>query len=229
MRGAQRSRGRGRAGLGPAIGLMLAALLVAAAPAAGAGERIGDRFAAANRCLTVATGAGFIAATADGYRVTRDRAQAEPFFFEPTGLGRYLLYDSGRRLLAAGGGAGIERATAPGRRAEWALRRAMPRSFRVKLVHGPGRLAVAGSDSLVRGAGAGRAGRFRLVPAHGCSRYPDPSPGTSGEPGPSVNPDGTVRGFVDTHLHITADMRAGGRVIDGKAYDRYGVTRALGL
>jgi len=228
MRGAQRSRGRGRAGLGPAIGLMLAALLVAAAPAAGAGERIGDRFAAANRCLTVATGAGFVAATADGYRVTRDRVQAEPFFFEPTGLGRYLLYDSGRRLLAAGGGAGIERATAPGRRAEWALRRAMPRSFRVKLVHGPGRLAVAESDSLVRGAGAGRAGRFRLVPAHGCSRYPDPSPGTSGEPGPSVNPDGTVRGFVDTHLHITADMRAGGRVIDGKAYDRYGVTRALG-
>ena len=133
MRGAQRSHGRGRAGLGPAIGLMLTALRVAAAPAAGAGERIGDRFAAANRCLTVATGAGFIAATADGYRVTRDRAQAEPFFFEPTGLGRYLLYDSGRRLLAAGGGAGIERATAPGRRAEWALRRAMPRSFRVKL------------------------------------------------------------------------------------------------
>jgi hypothetical protein len=43
-----------------------------------------------------------------------------------------------------------------------------------------------------------------------------------------VNPDGTVRGFVDTHLHITADMRAGGRVIDGKSYDRYGITRALG-
>ena len=228
MRGAQRSRGRRRAGLGPAIGLMVAALLVAAAPAAGAGERIGDRFAAANRCLTVATGAGFVAAAADGYRVTRDRAQAEPFFFEPTGLGRYLLYDSGRRLLAAGGGAAIERTAAPGRRAEWALRRATPRWFRIKLVHGPGRLAVAGRDSLIRGAGAGRAGRFRLVPTHGCSRYPDPSPGASGEPGPSVNPDGTVRGFVDTHLHITADMRAGGRVIDGKAYDRYGVTRALG-
>ncbi len=37
-----------------------------------------------------------------------------------------------------------------------------------------------------------------------------------------------MKGFVDAHLHITADMRAGGRVIDGRAFAPFGVTRALG-
>ena len=35
-------------------------------------------------------------------------------------------------------------------------------------------------------------------------------------------------GFADAHLHITADMRAGGRVIYGKAFDRDGIAAALG-
>ena len=37
-----------------------------------------------------------------------------------------------------------------------------------------------------------------------------------------------MRGFVDSHLHITANMRAGGRVIDGEPFDRFGITGALG-
>ena len=35
-------------------------------------------------------------------------------------------------------------------------------------------------------------------------------------------------GFADTHLHITADLRAGGRVIHGEPFDRFGITEALG-
>ncbi len=35
-------------------------------------------------------------------------------------------------------------------------------------------------------------------------------------------------GFVDAHLHITANMRAGGLVISGEPFDRFGIPAALG-
>jgi microsomal dipeptidase-like Zn-dependent dipeptidase len=206
-----------------------AALLVAAGAAGASGGQIADRFEPANRCLAIASGSDYVAPAPTGYRVVAERTAAGRFFFEPTGLGRYLIYDADRRLLAAGGGDRVEPAAAPGRPAEWALHRAPRGSFRIASVSRAGRLAVGRSRELVRSAAAhGIAARFRLVPARGCARYPDPSPGARGEPARSVNRDGTVRGFVDSHLHITADMRAGGRVIDGKAFDRYGITRALG-
>ena len=34
-----------------------------------------------------------------------------------------------------------------------------------------------------------------------------------------------VHGFADLHLHITADMRAGGRVIYGRAFHPRGIAR----
>jgi Membrane dipeptidase (Peptidase family M19) len=37
-----------------------------------------------------------------------------------------------------------------------------------------------------------------------------------------------VFGFVDAHLHITAFMRAGGLVISGEPFDRFGIPAALG-
>ena len=37
-----------------------------------------------------------------------------------------------------------------------------------------------------------------------------------------------VHGFADLHLHITADMRAGGRVIYGRAFHPRGIAQALG-
>jgi len=37
-----------------------------------------------------------------------------------------------------------------------------------------------------------------------------------------------VFGFVDAHLHITAFMRAGGLVISGEPFDRFGIPTALG-
>ncbi len=69
---------------------------------------------------------------------------------------------------------------------------------------------------------------FRLVSAKGCTPYPEAGPGATGRPFRGTNPDGTVFGFADTHLHITANLRAGGRVIHGEPFDRFGITEALG-
>ena len=47
-----------------------------------------------------------------------------------------------------------------------------------------------------------------------------PTPGAAAAP--------PVHGFADLHLHITADMRAGGRVIYGRAFHPRGIKFALG-
>jgi microsomal dipeptidase-like Zn-dependent dipeptidase len=67
-----------------------------------------------------------------------------------------------------------------------------------------------------------------IQPAGGCTPFPEADLGATGTPRPSVNRDGSVFGFVDSHLHITANMRAGGKVIYGEPFDRFGIPAALG-
>ncbi|HWT95292.1 MAG TPA: membrane dipeptidase [Solirubrobacteraceae bacterium] len=61
-----------------------------------------------------------------------------------------------------------------------------------------------------------------------CRLFEDRDISADGEPKRTVNADGTIFGFADTHLHITGDMRAGGAVLYGKAFDRFGLEAALG-
>ena len=65
--------------------------------------------------------------------------------------------------------------------------------------------------------------RMRPRPAERCRSYPEASLGATGRPF-----RGSLFGFADAHLHLTADLRAGGRVIYGESFDRFGVTEALG-
>ncbi len=88
-------------------------------------------------------------------------------------------------------------------------------------------LELAGKGGRVRLARNG-GGDFRFVAASGCRPYPEAGSGATGRPFRGTAPAGTVFGFADTHLHITADLRAGGRVIHGEAFDRFGITEALG-
>jgi microsomal dipeptidase-like Zn-dependent dipeptidase len=64
--------------------------------------------------------------------------------------------------------------------------------------------------------------------ARGCRSYPEAALDVSGRPRRSTLRDGTLFGFADAHLHITADLRAGGSVIYGEAFDRFGISEALG-
>jgi microsomal dipeptidase-like Zn-dependent dipeptidase len=56
----------------------------------------------------------------------------------------------------------------------------------------------------------------------------EPGTGASGRTFSGTAEDGSVVGFADAHLHITANLRAGGRVIYGEPFDRRGVAAALG-
>jgi microsomal dipeptidase-like Zn-dependent dipeptidase len=139
-----------------------------------------------------------------------------PLYFKPTGLGTYMLYDQGGELVGVHG-----RTASAGPDTEWAAAgRFMFRSTanrRQFLVPGPAGLTTSTTSFA-----------FTPHPATGCTSFPEAELGATGRPRRSVNRNGTVFGFVDAHLHITADMRAGGRVISGEAFDRFGIPAALG-
>ena len=129
--------------------------------------------------------------------------------------------------MAVEGARTVARAKRPSKLAEWAPKRSPNRMFRIKST-GTGRwLSVSRHRGKLRLGPADEATRFRFEPGHGCRRYPEARVDASGRTPRDTRPDGTVRGFVDAHLHITADMRAGGRVIFGRSFAPFGVTRAL--
>jgi microsomal dipeptidase-like Zn-dependent dipeptidase len=67
----------------------------------------------------------------------------------------------------------------------------------------------------------------RFKPTRGCAPYPEASLGTRGSTFKGTRRDGTVLGFADPHIHVTADLRAGGLVISGQTFNRFGVIEAL--
>jgi hypothetical protein len=194
--------------------------------------------ALANRCVAIESRANgrFIApAGPDAYRAaSRSRAGATAFYLKPTGLGTYLLYDHDERLLGvnatAGGRGSVGRVTAVGRAAEWALSRAGRGAFAIASTAERRQLAVGAGGSLVLSARSEHRHRqrFALVGDRGCRAYPEAEVGATGQPFSGTNTDGTVFGFADAHLHLAADLRAGGAIVGGKTFARFGITRALG-
>src|SRR4051812_37820760 len=140
------------------------------------------------------------------------------FYVKPTGHG-ILLYDRSRRLLSVGSGNATARSTTPGPPAEWATRRSG--KFFVLRSTLNGRVLATSGRRLVTGS-TGRARLFRLTAARGCRTFPEANVGATGRPFRKLF------GFADAHLHIPAALRAGGLVIAGDNFNRFGVSEALG-
>jgi hypothetical protein len=181
------------------LGAVLAVAVVATPAWATSGALPAESLA--NRCVTVSfLGGG-------------------PVYLKATGLGgRFMLYDRAGRLVAAAPGGRIARITQPRPAAEWALApvglpfvsRFTIRSTATHRLLDPRHPTVT------------------LRPASRCTPFPEAQVGASGAPFKRPRPGGKVFGFVDAHLHVTANMRAGGRVIYGEPFDRFGIAAALG-
>ncbi len=221
--------------LGRTAGLALGVILPALAglAAAGGATSTPSRFSLANRCFALASASSgrFVEAVADGYRAgPRREGSGAAFYMKPTRLGDYMLYDQGRRLLATRSGA-VERSTDPGPAAEWAPSRRSRGSFRIHSTADRRLLAVEPSTGRLVLAAPGSSGprvRFAFIEARGCKRFPEARVGARGRPLAGIGPAGRVRGFADYHLHITADMRAGGQTIYGRNFAPFGIAQALG-
>ncbi len=193
-----------RRAAGVATAAVVAALL--AAPGASAAP---DRYDLANRCWTLGATGG-------------DAVALERVFMEPTGLGTYLVMDRERRFLAADGRR-AEWVETAGPRAVWTVR---GRAGALRLASKPsGRgLRLGGRLSLAKGRGM----VLPAARAEGCARFPEASPGARGRPFRGTERDGSVNGFADMHLHITTELRAGGRVVYGRSWSPFGIGAALG-
>ena len=119
-------------------------------------------------------------------------------YFKATGLGTYMLQDAAGKLVGR----------------EW---RAIAR--------GGGRYAFQATPD---GAWLDGSGGTRFARRTGCTPFPEAEVGATGSPHAGRNRDGTVYGYADPHLHITANLRAGGMVIYGEPFDRFGIAEALG-
>jgi microsomal dipeptidase-like Zn-dependent dipeptidase len=187
----------------------------------------------ANECFAIksADADAFIATTDDGYRANQSRpGGAAVFYLKPSGLGTYLPHDQDGKLLGARGTEAVDRADAPGAFTEWALPRASKRSFAIRSTATGREIVISPAGLLVQtdAAASGRARRFTFVPAQGCRPFPEAEVDATGKRFRGRDRHQSLFGFADAHLHITADQRAGGRVIYGEPFDRFGITEALG-
>ncbi|HSW11549.1 MAG TPA: hypothetical protein VLI06_01845 [Solimonas sp.] len=73
----------------------------------------------------------------------------------------------------------------------------------------------------------GRPGRHEFLPARGCAEYPEARINASGTPFKGRNPDGTVFGYAETHMHLGGSEALGGRLGYGKPFHKFGITHAL--
>jgi microsomal dipeptidase-like Zn-dependent dipeptidase len=183
----------------------------------------------ANACFALrsAQTGGFVGPAGETYRA--DQPSAAGFFWKPVTLQTYLPEDQAGTLLAVRGNGAIGRAETPGPAAQWAVRRVGKRAVSIVFVDGR-QLAVSPSgDLILLGASARDGARlFSLVRAAGCTPFPEADVSATGRPRRGHDRKGNVFGFADMHLHITANLRAGGAVLSGEPYDPYGITQALG-
>jgi microsomal dipeptidase-like Zn-dependent dipeptidase len=172
---------------------------------------------------------GPVSASGHGYRVRRSSAKTARLYLKPTSLGAYLLYDQDRKLMTASGRRGVTRVRRVSRSAVWTVNDPAGPAFHLVSTSSRRKLAASRRHGLILVAGkrSGRRTRFTFSRTHGCKRYPEARTGARGRPFRGTRPDGTVKGFADAHLHITAEVRAGGRVIYGRSFAPLGITRAL--
>jgi hypothetical protein len=214
-----------------AVAAVAAGTLSAAALAAGRAPHM-SVYAPANRCFALQLTGGnrpeFVAARGRSYAASApSRARGTAFYLKPTGLGTYMLYDGGARLMSAGGGRSVTRVTAAGPATEFALAPVGSGSrFAVRSTARHRRVVRGSHGALALAGGAGTALTF--VARGGCTPFPEAGVDATVHGAGTPVTHRRIFGFVDDHVHITGNMRAGGDVISGEPFDRFGIPTALG-
>jgi microsomal dipeptidase-like Zn-dependent dipeptidase len=182
----------------------------------------------ANACFalrSVATGR-YVGAAGNGYRA--DAPGPAGFFWKPVTLRSFLPMDQGGALLGLNADGSVGRQPSPGQASTWTVVSVTSRSARLRAASSGQWLAATAQGDLIASPSAGRAALFTLVRNQDCTPFPEADVGASGRPTRGTNRKGAIFGFADMHLHVTANLRAGGAVLSGEPYDPYGITQALG-
>lgn len=191
-----------------------------------------DRYAMARGCYAVAVGDRWVRRDGDGFAASaRSVDAAEPFRFQATDLGKYLLYGTQEDFVAAGSGdplgltgaTGVVAADRPSTSADWtvtkrdgAFRFRLPKAGRALAVDDAGRLTLADRPT-----------GFSLRRTTGCAAWPEVRTNVAGRPHRGETSYAEVRGYADAHTHHMAYEFLGGEVHCGRPWHSYGVEHAL--
>lgn len=165
----------------------------------------------------------YIVRDAAGYVLQAQVSAATPFRMQATALGSYLLYGPDATMPAATKTGDIAPTQKADARADWAIS-TRGASLRLTNVATRQHLSVGRGGRLIQ---SGRPDpRWRFEMTDGCAQFPDIPVNVDG-----ASPRGTdaleVRGFVDTHVHVTAFEFLGGLFHCGRPWSRYGAPDAL--
>ncbi len=180
-----------------------------------------NRYVMAGGCYALRGPQGWVVRDGAGYAARAATAgAAEPFHFQATTLGEYLLWDSQASFLSSDA-----LPLAPGVTA-----RSEADESSIWTVTKPDRFVLAqGSDRLTSGrpltTGSGTQFELRLV--DGCGTWPEIGVQISGRPFAGTSSFQEVRGTTDNHTHGMAFRFLSGGAHCGKPWSPYGVTEAL--
>jgi microsomal dipeptidase-like Zn-dependent dipeptidase len=127
---------------------------------------------------------------------------------QATALGRYLLYTSDRRFVAARAGGGVGLDPAPGSASDWRVE-----------AGSRGRFTLTAGGATLRDVA--------FLATSGCAEYPEASLDATGTPSKGETSYGRVGGLLEGHMHWMTYQFLGGRFHCGKPWDRYGIPYAL--
>ncbi|MGZ5421729.1 MAG: hypothetical protein ACXWXF_06235 [Aeromicrobium sp.] len=186
----------------------------------------GDRYAMAGGCygIRAVTNGKWVVRSGSGYAATAEEvAAAEPFHFQGTDLGTYLLFGEDKTFLSKQplvGGIGAS--PTAGVDGDWTVTKTGS-TFQFALPSKDTALAVDSDGALV----AGSAGQFVLQRTTGCGQWSEVETNVTGSPHAGKSSFQEVRGYLDAHTHGMAFEFLGGKVHCGRPWHPYGVEAAL--
>ena len=181
-----------------------------------------NRYAMAGGCYGIQAPDGtWVVRSGDGYATgAEDLAAAEPFHFQATDLGSYLLFDSAEQFVATESsplGGGVVAADAPDKSGVWTV------DLGERFTFSQGDSGLQAGDPLA----IGKASAFRLRLTDGCAEWPEITTNIDGRTFAGVSPFQEVRGTTDAHTHGMAFEFLGGNTHCGRPWSPFGVTVAL--
>jgi hypothetical protein len=162
----------------------------------------------------------WVTRTTSGYAATAAADKADPFWFQATDLGTYVLWDGHNRFVNSSG-TSAGQAKTPSTSTEWKAAQ-VGNGFAFTSLSGRN-LGANASGGLVTSVKT----IFGLQKTTGCGDWPDVSINVTGPAFGGQTSYQEVRGYVDAHTHGMAFEFLGGDVHCGRPWHKYGAAYAL--
>lgn len=169
-------------------------------------------------------------------------AEAEAFFVKPSGLGSFMLYDSGSKYMAMNV-IHVSRMDEASPKVEWLINEVavsrggkpqagtytlLTKDKKLRVLHNDSGLISRNSDVATVSAASTKF-NFVAQPTERCAEYPEAALGAerSSDFFAPKNPGDKVTGYVDYHAHIGFPKSMGSVVMSGDVFHPYGIEHAL--